>query len=124
MAEYFRGLHSLSPIRTSLPGAHGGTPGGIRHYILQIEKRGLGKEEGSETRARCRINKLCIDDDAEGNLHLEAVPRGMYEPDKTAPRLADVRDKVMFTDLRGHPTPRSNGEICAGYNGDGCTLSR
>jgi hypothetical protein len=43
----------------------------------------------------------------------------MYEPDKTASRLADVRDKVVFTDLRGHSTPRSNGEVCAGYNGNG-----
>ena len=72
----------------------------------------------------CHINKLSIDDDPEGYLHFEAIARRMYEPDKTAPRFADVRDKVVFTCRRGHPTPRSNGKVCAGYNGNGCASSR
>jgi hypothetical protein len=85
----------------------------------------LGKEERSEAGTRRSIPELRLDDDAKGNLHLEAVPRRVNEPSETAPRVADVRDEVMLTDLRRYPSPRSDGEVRTGNNGDGCsTLSR
>jgi len=99
MTENFRGLHPLSPVRTAFPRAQGRSARGIGHDVLQIEERRLGKEERGEAGARCSMPELRLDDDAEGNLHFEAVTGRVDEPSKTAPRVADVRDEVVFTDL-------------------------
>ena len=99
MTENFRGLHPLSPVRAAFPRAQGRSARGIGHDVLQIEERRLGKEERGEAGARCSMPELRLDDDAEGDLHFEAVTRRVDEPSKTAPRVADVRDEVVFTDL-------------------------
>jgi hypothetical protein len=124
MAENFRGLHTLGPVCTALPGAQRGSAREICRDVLQIEERRLGKEKRGQAGARCSIHELCLDDDAEGDLHFEAVPRRVNEPNKTVPRLADVRDEVVLTDLRSNPSPSTDGEVRTGYNGDSCTLSR
>ena len=99
VTENFRGLHPLSPVRAAFPRAQGWTTRGIGHDVLQIEERRLGKEERGEAGTGRSIPELRLDDDAEGNLHLEAVPRRVNEPSETAPRVADVRDEVVLTDL-------------------------
>ena len=99
VTENFRGLHPLSPVRAAFPRAQGRSARGIGHDVLQIEERRLGKEERGEAGTRCSIPELRLDDDAEGNLHFEAVPRRVDEPSKTVPRVADVRDEVVFIDL-------------------------
>ena len=124
MAENFRGLHPLGPVRTALPGAQRGSACDVCRDVLQIEERRLGKEKRGQAGARCSIHELCLDDGVEGDLHFEAVPRRVNEPNKTAPRLADVRDKVVLTDLRSNPSPSADGEVRTGDNGDSCTLSR
>jgi hypothetical protein len=66
------------------------------------------------------MNEICVDDGAEGYLHFESVTSRVNEPDKTFSRSADVRDQVVFTDLGGYSSPRSNGEVRAGNDRDGC----
>lgn len=122
VAENFGGLHALSPICAALPGAHGRSACGRCNDVFQIEERGSGKVERSEARAGRGINELCVDDGVERYLHFEAVAGRMDEPDKAFPRLADVRDKVVSTDLGGYSSPRSNGEVRAGYDCNGCTF--
>lgn len=125
VTENFRGLHPLSPVRAAFPRAQGRSTCGIGHDVLQIEERRMGKEERGEAGTRCSIPELRLDDDAEGNLHFEAVPRGVNEPSKTVPRVADVRDEVVFIDLRRYPSPCTDREVRTGNNGNGCsTLSR
>src|SRR5947208_2520225 len=99
VTENFRGLHPLSPVCAAFPRTQGWTARGIGHDVLQIEDRRLGKEERGEAGTRRSIPELRLDDDAKGNLHLEAVPRRVNEPSETAPRVADVRDEVVLTDL-------------------------
>jgi hypothetical protein len=122
VTENLGGLHALSPVRAALPGAHGGTTGGGRRNILEIEVGGLSEEEGGYVRARRGIDKLGFGDDVEGYFHFKAIPGGVDEPGETVPQLADVGNEVVFTDLGSYPTPSSNGEICTRNDRNGLAL--
>jgi hypothetical protein len=124
VTENLGGLHALSPVRAALPGAHGGTTGGGRRNILEIEVGGLSEEEGGYVRARRGIDKLGFGDDVEGYFHFKAIPGGVDEPGETVPQLADVGNEVVFTNLGSYPTPSSNGEICTRNDRNGCVAGQ
>lgn len=112
MAEDEAGLLALRPVCTLLPVADG-------IEALEIKGGGTGEDEGDEARAGCGVVELGVEDDVEGDLHLEAIARRLDEPGEGPLGIGEVGDQIVLSDGRGDATPGADGEVGTGNDGDG-----